>query len=327
MKKAVLLTGQIGTGRTTLFNKITNSQFKTWLGGSIATRDTYVKNSQYGEGFTLIDTLGFGDSNNIDTISGHLKIFENIEISRIMIVARYDSNYYRVYSCTTGIIEMFQRYKDKITIVITFFDECDEKYEPNFKNDIAKYFEKFQIKSFIITSKQDTGETLCKLFDSEIKYSQASKIKLTETEIISLLNCNDDDEFQWDYQECLSQVSIFIHKAKKQLQHLNGVDFKENYKKQINCVLQYSFTILNDFLNHNQDEKQENIIFIDFYKFLRGQLNYFLEIVHQKMGKTQQCEQHNIELKNLFEDQIRPYSQKILQNINENVKNQKINYL
>ncbi|CAD8199757.1 unnamed protein product [Paramecium pentaurelia] len=322
MKKAVLLTGQIGTGRTTLFNKITNSQQKSQSGGQAVTRDTYVKNSQYGEGFTLIDTLGFGSSNNIDTISGHLKIFENIEISRIMIVVSYARYNCIVESCK-GIIEMFQRYKDKITIVITFFDKCDEKYEPNFKNDIAKYFEKFQIKSFIITSKQDTGETLCKLFDSEIKYSQASKIKLTEIEIISLLQC-DNDETQLEFQECSSYLSRLFGKAQQQLRLLNGVDFQQNYQSIIKYVLQQSFTQFDKFLEYNQDEK---LGFIVFSQFLNGELNYFLEIVHQKMGMTQQCEQHKIELKNLFEDQIRPQSQKILQNIYENVKNQKINYL
>jgi putative ribosome biogenesis GTPase RsgA len=56
----VVVIGQIGSGRTTLVNKICNSELPTDNWGKSVTQ-IYSLSSAYGNGFYVYDTPGFGN--------------------------------------------------------------------------------------------------------------------------------------------------------------------------------------------------------------------------------------------------------------------------
>lgn len=57
----------------------------------------------------------------LKTLPAYLNTLENFEISRIVVVIRFNRLYNTIDSYG-DILTVFKRYKDKITIVITFFD-------------------------------------------------------------------------------------------------------------------------------------------------------------------------------------------------------------
>ncbi|CAD8184950.1 unnamed protein product [Paramecium octaurelia] len=327
MKKVALLVSQSGDGKTTLFNKITNSNQEVQAGGRVVTREVYVKDSKYGQGFTLIDTPGLKDEDCIGTSSKILNLIENIWISRIMVVVRY-ARFDIIKDTCKWLLLAFERYQDRITIVITHFDFSDDKERE--QRQLTEYYHKAGIKSIIFASREDSGETLCELFDSEIK-DQPQKMQLTESELLSFQQCDYNQFLYFELLEILGDIYI---QSKRLFQGFPVIDeqakvllVKEIIKKLIN----YSYVKFNRSFGRNENDEEQFLFFLEFRRSIIDIVNRDIQILKwNNIVKYVQI----IELKNFIQNEMETYDKnfevgrkKCLQKIRENAKNQKINYL
>lgn len=83
--------GDIGTGKTTLVNKICNQKFETNSGGDSVTRDLFKRKAAYGEGFNITDTPGTGNDNDklYHALCLKLALTEG-PINGILVTTKYD---------------------------------------------------------------------------------------------------------------------------------------------------------------------------------------------------------------------------------------------
>lgn len=88
---SVVIIGLIGTGKTTLLNKICDSKEKTKAGGFSVTRNIFLKGSAYGKGFKIADTPGFGSDQEplIHVYSIYSAIIEG-PLNKILITIRFE---------------------------------------------------------------------------------------------------------------------------------------------------------------------------------------------------------------------------------------------
>ncbi|CAD8188401.1 unnamed protein product [Paramecium pentaurelia] len=331
-KNHVLLIGGSGSGKTTLFNKITNSNLNVEQGQSI-TSDIYIKNSQYGEGFTLFDTPGYVNQGMyLKTLPAYLYTLENFEISRIVVVIRFNRLYNTIDSYD-DILTVFQRYKDKITIVITFFDQCIKK--EYVQNQIISQFQQHNIKSIIFTQIQDTGESLCKLLDTQIKSSYQQKIQLKETEIIQILKLEEDKNCQCDIKDKEYNLICKLKKILKQPE-MNKIDniqqFQSSLEQIILQVIKTNFQMFQRIEKKYVNQFQEFLYLQSFINFTNGQIKQILIVAEQKINKIQ-WDQQKIKLQKYINNQMISYDnsleialQKCINMFKSNVKNVKFYY-
>jgi putative ribosome biogenesis GTPase RsgA len=91
IKPLVVVIGQIGSGKTTLVNKICNSELPTDNWGKSETQ-IWKLSSAYGNGFDIYDTPGFGnDEKKVEHAAAIVGALTNENVSRILVVAKFDS--------------------------------------------------------------------------------------------------------------------------------------------------------------------------------------------------------------------------------------------
>ncbi|CAK90253.1 unnamed protein product (macronuclear) [Paramecium tetraurelia] len=223
------------------------------------------------------------------------------------------------------ILQAFERYKDKITIVINLLDFFDGDEKENMKNNIIQYFQIIGIQSFIFALKQDSGERLCKLFDQEIKYSQPQKIKFTETEMLALIKCDDLEQFEEPLVAQIYQSSdTFWQLREMTINNQNQDKFLMVLKQLIKNVIEEFQNKFNKLDILHKKEDQQAILYQHCKFILIDYLN--CKIAHQK--------EHKIELQNFIENELRPFDKKFeqglkicIQKIRDEAKKKKINYL
>jgi Fe2+ transport system protein B len=115
--------GQIGSGKTTIFNRITNSNEAVEAGGPSVTINVFLKPSAYGEvRFKALDTPGFGSAiKKIDHVAGIMAAFLEGPVNRIIIVAKLE-RLDLMQKNILPIIAPLTRYRDMITILVTHWD-------------------------------------------------------------------------------------------------------------------------------------------------------------------------------------------------------------
>jgi GTPase SAR1 family protein len=113
--------GQIGSGKTTLYNRITGSKDET--GGESVTLNVFLGESAFGKvPFKVLATPGFGASvKKIDHVAGIMAAFTEGPVNRIILVVKLE----RIESMVNAlkrIIAPFSRYRELITILVTHWD-------------------------------------------------------------------------------------------------------------------------------------------------------------------------------------------------------------
>lgn len=122
---SIVLIGKIGSGKTTLYNKITKSSETVKSGGDSVTMSVFMKQSCEGQGFKVLDTPGFGsESKKIDHIAGVLSAISQGPINRIVIVTKFDRTN-SIFEEVKKNLPAFVKYTVMITVVITCWDQCD----------------------------------------------------------------------------------------------------------------------------------------------------------------------------------------------------------
>ncbi|CAD8094284.1 unnamed protein product [Paramecium primaurelia] len=188
---SIVLIGQIGSGKTTIFNKITNSQETTQAGGNSVTMSVFMKKSCEGQGFSILDTPGFGsDSNKIDHIAGVLSALSEGPINRIVILARFARTSV-ILEDVKRILPAFINYRHMITVIVTCWDFCEKEKQESNKRDIQQKLAQFKINSVMFVGKNDSSESICLQIDQIIATSAAQNVFLTENDIFQNFDMTD----------------------------------------------------------------------------------------------------------------------------------------
>lgn len=163
---SIVLIGKIGSGKTTLYNKITKSNETVKPGGESVTMKVFMKQSCEGLGFKVLDTPGIGsDSKKIDHIAGVLSAIAQGPLNRIMIVTKFERTS-SIFEEVKKLIPAFLKYVVMITVVITCCDNCKNKQEMEIlKKAIREKLGYMQINSVLFTGDEDSAQTVCEQID------------------------------------------------------------------------------------------------------------------------------------------------------------------
>ncbi|CAD8201331.1 unnamed protein product [Paramecium octaurelia] len=193
---SIVLLGQIGSGKTTLYNKITLSQEKTKAGGNSVTLNVFMKKSSFGSGFKVLDTPGFGsDSQKIDHIAGVLSALSEGPVNRIAIIVKFARTDV-IIEDVKKIIPALMNYRHLMTVIVTCWDYCDKSDEATYKNDIQAKLAKYKINSTMFVGKNDASESICEQIDQIIARSTAENVNLTDAEIFQSFDMEDYDDLE-----------------------------------------------------------------------------------------------------------------------------------
>ena len=183
-KNNIILFGEVGSGKTTLINKLCDTKFKVMEGGYSCTRDIQFGYSKTND--IIIDCPGL---NAAEEISRHLKIqkfiLSVIPVKIICFVIKLNNRYDLLYQSALQMIKIFYEHKKNIVVIITFA----EKITQIKMNEIQTLFiKKLGLdKTKIIFSSNDVTslELTKKLNDIKINLVNITSIKFKEKNLLS----------------------------------------------------------------------------------------------------------------------------------------------
>ncbi|CAD8106361.1 unnamed protein product [Paramecium sonneborni] len=189
-RPAVVLISRVGSGKTTLFNKICREAQLTYAGGVSCTRNLFQTSSSYGMGFYIMDTPGFGsDKAVIVHMGGIFAAITGKPLNNILILTKYD----RLCNMRKDIaesIKLLSRYREMITVVVTHWDNAEndsqkkqtQKLEEEKKNIVKEVITPLCLQNVIFSGSNTSGEQICKEIDQILIKTIKKKILLTKTE-------------------------------------------------------------------------------------------------------------------------------------------------
>ncbi|CAD8094292.1 unnamed protein product [Paramecium primaurelia] len=223
---AIVLIGPISSGKTTLYNKITLSQETKNMGGNAVTMSLFMKKSCFGSGFSVLDTKGFRqNSKKTDHIASVLSAISEGPIHRIFITTKYATTN-SIVQDVEKILTTFMKYRILVTVIITFWDLCEQKELEKNKQDIQQRLAQLKINSIMFVGKNDTPESICSRIDSIIANSKAQNLVLTLKHFqqnFDLLEYDDDQIHQIEVleRESIKNYNRFFQQATQKIQNNN----------------------------------------------------------------------------------------------------------
>ncbi|CAD8187289.1 unnamed protein product [Paramecium octaurelia] len=189
-RPSVVLISRVGSGKTTLYNKICRETQKTYSGGFSCTRGLFQKSSSYGMGFYIMDTPGFGSEKEVIVhMAGIFAAITGKPLNNILILTKYE-RFENMRKDITENIKLLSRYREMITVVITHWDIAENdptKKQQNgldeLKNAVFKeVITPLGLKNVIFSGSQTSGESICQTIDQILIRTIKQKIELTKTE-------------------------------------------------------------------------------------------------------------------------------------------------
>ncbi|CAK63694.1 unnamed protein product (macronuclear) [Paramecium tetraurelia] len=205
--KRVVLIGFIGCGKTTLFNKICNTDFKVKQGGQSDTRQVFLKESCHGQGFRVLDTPGFGSSiKKIEHAVGVLNALTEGPLNQIFLVVKWERlGLMRKY--IKDMVLIFMRYRNLVTIAVTHMDIAEKNTLEKDKLEFANAMKSFGLYSIVYFSIHDSKKQICFDIDKIILRTEQQKVDLTETEFYT----------HFDLIEYMEELEMNLEVAKGQI--------------------------------------------------------------------------------------------------------------
>jgi GTP-binding protein EngB required for normal cell division len=179
----IILFGEVGTGKTTIINKLCEVNLLTKGGGYSCTRDVQFATTK--DNNLIIDFPGLSAA---EEVVRHLKIQKStlsvIPVRIICFIIKYD-RYDLIQKKAVQMLKIFFEHKDNICIIITFSEKANETH----KSEIQFLFKtKFKIenKNVIFSSQSTTSsELLNKLNIIKNSVQNIDSIKFSERHLIN----------------------------------------------------------------------------------------------------------------------------------------------
>lgn len=179
----IILFGEVGTGKTTIINKICGVSLLTKGGGFSCTRDVQFASTR--DNSLIIDFPGLSAA---EEVVKHLKIQKStlsvIPVRIICFIIKFD-RYDLIQKKAVQMLKIFYEHKDNICIIITFSENANKTQ----KDEIQFLFKtKFKIenKNVIFSSESTTSsELLNKLNVIKNSVSNIKSIKFSERHLIN----------------------------------------------------------------------------------------------------------------------------------------------
>ncbi|CAD8214699.1 unnamed protein product [Paramecium pentaurelia] len=234
--KQIVLIGFIGCGKTTLFNKICNTDCKVKQGGESVTRQVFLKESSNGQGFRVLDTPGFGSSNNkIEHAVGVLNALTEGPLNQIFLVVKWERlglmrNYIK------NMVQIFMRYRNLVTLAVTHMDTADKETLEKDKLEFVNAMKTFGLNSFVYFSKNDTSKQICQDIDKILIKTELQNVELTETEFYSHFDLIEYiNDLEMDLEIAKGQIITNFNKISKVIIKFIG-EFNKQHEDMSNIM-------------------------------------------------------------------------------------------
>lgn len=218
----IILFGEVGSGKTTLINKLCNKNFETREGGYSCTKDVQYANTS--DGSIIIDFPGLNAS---EDITRHLNIqklvLSIIPVKMICFVLKANTRIDNISKLTFQMMKIFYNNRNNIVIILTFSENLTRKMMADIILHLNSKF-KIDENSVIFSGKNVNAVDLNqKLSLLKNKLSNISFLDLKEK---NLLNSELDAEIIEFKEKKLTEIKNFILSYKKKYNNSLSTNFK-----------------------------------------------------------------------------------------------------
>ena len=207
----IILFGEVGSGKTTLINKLCNKNFETREGGYSCTKDVQYANTF--DGSIIIDFPGLNASEDITT---HLNIqklvLSAIPVRMICFVLKANTRIDNILKLTFQMMKIFYKNINNVVFILTFSENLTTKMKAEIKFHLNSKF-KIDENSVIFSGKNvNVVDLNQKLSSLKNKLSIISFLDVKEK---NLLNSELDAEIIEFKEKKLTEIQNFIFSYKK----------------------------------------------------------------------------------------------------------------
>ena len=278
-KNNIVLFGSVGTGKTTLLNRLCNTNFSVKDKGYSCTRKVQ---HGYSKRFDMV-IFDFPGLNAVEDPVGHLKTqlisLSNMPIRMICLVVQYSSRNDDYERELSQLISVFYKYINNITIIVTKSESANEII----KNDIEFLFkERFNVKNVLFTTYDKNFYILCEeLNNIQLKMENIERIEIRTRDLAKHVPSLYNKNVMEDRTKLEDEFYDILETFENELQKANDNDLKKalyfcfkNYKE--NLLNSYAILLENKIVDGKKLDDNSiitevlmfnNLIYNDFNKF------------------------------------------------------------
>lgn len=268
----IILFGEVGSGKTTLINKLCGTNYKVQEGGYSCTRVIQFGRSQLND--IIIDCPGL---NAAEEISKHLNtqkfLLSVFSVRLICFVIKLSTRYDPLCQAAFQMYKIFHEHKNNIVIIITFSERTSNRQMKEIQAIFKKKFDFDENKIIFSSNNLKSSDLLQKLNEIKNSVSNINTILFNEK---SLLNSEIEGGLEIiEYREKqMNKYNLAIKSFKKIFDSTNEIKLKYYL---LNTFKYYKFDLIESFKeklkSRIKDIDSINVETIVFSNELYEQLN------------------------------------------------------
>ena len=230
----IILFGEVGSGKTTLINKLCKKNFETREGGYSCTKDI-----QYEETLDRNIFIDFPGINPYKDIMKHLTIQKSIlsviPVKMICFVIKSNTRYDSIIKTTFQMLKIFYENRENIVIILTFSEGYNDKQKDEIKSVLNKKF-KINENSIIFSGiNVNPSEILKNINELKKNFCNISTININEKKLIN----SELTEEIIDFKERKYNNAIYLNKL------------LEGYNSQNDDIKRALYSTFKNYINNN----------------------------------------------------------------------------
>ena len=286
----IILFGEVGTGKTTLLNRICGQNFETSDEGYSCTREVQFSFSKWYD-MIIVDFPGLNATQDITKhLQTQISSLKNIPIRMICYIIEYSTRNDILEIKVNEMLSIFKNYKSNITIIITKSENIKEKRKEDIKSIINK---RFNLNYVLFTFLESNTYSLMKeLNNIQKKMKNILKIDIKSKDIAKTIPILDNDSME---KERKTFEDDFQEAYEKFLFELNKTEDNDLKKALYFCFKDYKDNLLKLYEN-NIKNKKINGNYID-YDSINNEILTFACIICEKYEEFKKKVESQIEIK------------------------------
>ena len=273
-KNNIILFGSVGTGKTTLINKLCGVDFETSSRGFSCTRDIQYSFTKRNDNI-IIDFPGLNAT--VDIIK-HLKVQKNtlsiIPVRLICFVVKYSTRYDDLIRAVSQMLTIFKDYRKNIVLIITNSEGVHIKDQSEIEHIFTQKFRMEYILFTIISTDSDFLSD--KINNIKMRTNNIDNVTIETRNLLQTIDpefdidvFEDREKYLEEFQESLKLFEDEFKKTKekdlKRALYFALKNYKENLIKKYSSIVREkkedSDLVITELIMFN------NAIFNDFDKF------------------------------------------------------------